>query len=390
MVFGGEGFWQVVSFVMFFAFIFIYPKMMLSQIVGKLEKDLLELQKMTEKSVKTTVKAMGRPSTEIMPKLRRFMEFFVVSPIDMDPNGIMEKLAKVIRESRGSFRSFVVNNSGITDPAKIKNLEGAVMHTSVNYEIAKIVRHFLGMVKKYKNLQIAMIVSMQMPMIKEMAKSLSKSVEAFVNQDPIGDSIGPLVAAEMIGNGRVVKIKDTDIVYSEKVINGRRCVIAKTDGPGSDVGYPGEAMETIISKFKPSRIITVDAKSKYEGEKTGSLAEGIGVAMGGPGVDRFLIEKATLKINVPVDAIGIKMSQEEAITWMPQEVAKAVPGAISYVKEKIELAPQNGRVIILGVGNTVGIPNGGSLKEVYTKIGKNAKKSKEPKKTFFSKKESDL
>ena len=57
-------------------------------------------------------------------------------------------------------------------------------------QIAKIVRHNVELAKKFKNLQIAMILQMQLPIIEKIAESELKGAQAFVSGWPIGDSIG--------------------------------------------------------------------------------------------------------------------------------------------------------------------------------------------------------
>ena len=47
----------------------------------------------------------------------------------------------------------------------------------------------------------------------------------------------------------------------------------------------------------------IDAALKLEGEKTGDIAEGIGVAIGGIGVEKFRIEAQTVKAGVPMYAV---------------------------------------------------------------------------------------
>jgi hypothetical protein len=53
--------------------------------------------------------------------------------------------------------------------------------------------------------------------------------------------------------------------------------------------------------------------------------------MGGPGTERFYIEDAIVKKNIPVDSIIVKMSNEEAITPMRKSIKDALPA----VKESI-------------------------------------------------------
>jgi hypothetical protein len=84
--------------------------------------------------------------------------------------------------------------------------------------------------------------------------------------------------------------------------------------------------------------------------------------MGGSGVDRYEIEDIVVRRNIPLDAIAIKVSEEEALMPMKKEVLDAVPDAIENVKEILKRSKNRERVLIMGVGNTCGIGN--SVEEI--------------------------
>jgi hypothetical protein len=121
------------------------------------------------------------------------------------------------------------------------------------------------------------------------------------------------------------------------------------------LGKLGKAAEKIIKEEKITKIITVDAAAKLEGEKTGSVAQGVGVAIGGAGVDRSYIENMATKSEMPLDTYVVKMSQEEAIMPIKKDILNSIPRVISLVEENISEA--KGDVLLIGVGNTVGVGN---------------------------------
>jgi len=107
---------------------------------------------------------------------------------------------------------------------------------------------------------------------------------------------------------------------------------------------------------KVARIITVDAALRLEGEKTGSIAEGTGVAMGDPGPEKIEIERIAVKYGIPIDALISKMSIEEAITEMRKEIYDAVEPMVEMVKQLIRERTREGdHIVIVGVGNTIGV-----------------------------------
>lgn len=147
-----------------------------------------------------------------------------------------------------------------------------------------------------------------------------------------------------------------ETVWSEKEFEGRKLLLMKAEGPSGTVGRPGEATEKIISTIKPDIIIMVDAALKLEGETTGSISQGFGAAIGGIGTEKFQIEEAATKHNIPIYAVVIKQSIKEAITLMKKEIADASEEATSQIYDMIKENTKTGQaVLIIGVGNTIGV-----------------------------------
>ena len=148
------------------------------------------------------------------------------------------------------------------------------------------------------------------------------------------------------------------MVAGETVIEGRRVIALKAEGPGGNVGKPGDAIRQILEENngKASMIIMVDAALKLEGEKTGEVTEGIGAAIGGIGTERYKIEEEATKFGIPVYAIVIKQSILEAVTTMKKEIADAAEPVMESIKRLILEHTKEGELIIVaGIGNTAGI-----------------------------------
>jgi len=100
----------------------------------------------------------------------------------------------------------------------------------------------------------------------------------------------------------------------------------------------------------------IDAALKLEGEKTGSVAEGIGAAIGGIGVEKYQIEDVATKFDIPVYAVIVKQSVQDAITIMRKEIADSFEKVTSTVYSVIEDRTSEGQsILIIGVGNTLGV-----------------------------------
>ena len=87
------------------------------------------------------------------------------------------------------------------------------------------------------------------------------------------------------------------------------------------------------------------------------LHKDFGAAIGGIGTERFQIEAIATTKNIPVFSIVVKQSVKEAITLMTKEIAYTFDSVTSQVYEMIEEnVKENQSVLIIGVGNTVGVP----------------------------------
>lgn len=357
---------------------FFYPKLMVSSIIWKLDQTVRMLEGLTASGKKIVIKKVSKnPSRKLKEAISNFLEFFIIEPISLDPYGIVRKIEHVITLSEKKFKYFARRVAPHLNTESQANftmgLSGAI---SLN-QISKIVRHYVELIKKTKNLQLAMLLQMQLPLIQRIAKALLNATEALTNGWPIGDSTGSLAGAHLIGKSKTIEIEE-DTLLARKKIKGKNVFIIKAKGPGGRLGKLGRAVEKLVKKKKIAKIITIDAAGKLEGEKTGSIAEGIGVAIGGVGVDRTYIENIATEKEIPLDSIVIKMSPEEAFMPMRKEVLNSIPKVLDIVEENISGTKQKGDIIIVGVGNTCGVGNDEkAVKEAEEQIKKIIKLVKE-------------
>ena len=166
-----------------------------------------------------------------------------------------------------------------------------------------------------------------------------------------------MVAAKLI-QGYETREVARDVVAATVPIEGRTAYVLKAKGPGGNVGKPGSGISQIVKvkKGKIATIIMIDAALKLEGEKPGEIAEGVGAAIGGPGVEQFKIEEAIIKNKIPVNAIIVKQDLGDAVSPMRKEIFDATDSVIKKIKRLIlERTKKGDNVIIAGIGNTIGI-----------------------------------
>jgi hypothetical protein len=139
---------------------------------------------------------------------------------------------------------------------------------------------------------------------------------------------------------------------------GRTAFVIKAEGPGGNVGKPGDAVKEVIeeNKGKIAMVVMIDAALKLEGENLGEVAEGVGAAIGGPGVDQFKIEEELLKYHIPINALVVKEDVGDAVSPLRKEIFDSIDSVIERIKEVVKERTKEGdTIIIAGVGNTIGI-----------------------------------
>ncbi len=334
--------------------------------VGGILRQLLHLR---NAAVKMTMDELKKYSSEkdINSKFERLLNSFMIMPEAVDPAGIVKKIEHIVNTRETRFLDDVRRLiSQDIEESKIRNLSNMVEATMALNIIYKIIQHYYLLAKKTKNFFVMAQLQMIAPLIFNEAKSYLQALNAFKLGTPIGDTIGPLIVHKFM-NHQETKIlehkkdyvKDTDLYKVER--NGRIFYIIKASGPGGNVGKPGEAIKKVINSLKKRNekiagIIMIDAALKLEGEKTGEVAEGVGAAIGGIGVEKFKIEEIATKNKLPLYAIIIKQSLMEAITTMKKEIADSVSDAISRIDRISREELVDGCIILAGIGNTIGVP----------------------------------
>jgi hypothetical protein len=345
-------------------FFMMYAQKLQSRvIIGEISKSLAKLKTMRENArkeaidyVKTAIK-ISSTSSDPAVGVDRFLEYFTILPVDLDPSGLVHKLDHVMRTRDDRVRAEIKKlcyGAGDKEISKIENILEAA--TALNL-IYKVVRHYYLMGKRTTSMFILVQLQMVMPLLLEEAEALQKAISAFKRGQPIGDGIGPMVVGKMmVGKEKKHAAKET--IYSEDEYKGRKLYLLKAEGPAGTVGRPGEAITRLVGDMgiKIDTVIMIDAALKLEGEKTGDVAEGIGAAIGGIGVEKYQVEEVATRFNIPIYAVIVKQSVQDAITIMRKEIADAFEKVTNTVYSVIEDRTSEGQsVMVIGIGNTIGV-----------------------------------
>jgi len=170
----------IVWFIFIFAFMMFGPRLMVAQTIMKLEKEVAILEGYASKSKGYLLNTLKKKTPKNKKAVDNFMEFFAVPPVTTDPYGIMKKVDHIIKRQDYRFEYFVNQIEPGASDVRRKNLKGALSGAITTTQIAKVVRHFLELIKKYKMFQLGMIIQMQLPLIKELSRSAMNATNAFI------------------------------------------------------------------------------------------------------------------------------------------------------------------------------------------------------------------
>ncbi len=351
---------QVVISLFFILFIFFGQKITMRMYLLEIDRGLKRLDilrgQAKDLSLKT-IKDVGKPSVDPGPQLNVLMEQFLITPVDMDPTGIIGKFDHLLDVRDQKFKDDVRKIAPSADDAQVNNLENLVEASWALNTIYRIVRHFYLLGRKTSSFFIIIQLQSLLPLIMQEAEAYLGAAKAFAEGQPIGDGIGPLVASRLMKDHEKRKVQK-DVVVAETTLEERHIIALKAEGPGGNVGKPGDAIKSLIEE-NPGRVtmvVMVDAAVKFEGENSGEISEGYGAAIGGIGTERFKIEETATNNRIPVYAVIVKESIQEAITPMKKEILEAGEKVIERIKRLvIERTKPGDTIIVAGIGNTIGI-----------------------------------
>lgn len=351
---------SLLSYVFFIVLIFYGQRIQMYVMIREVENSLHKLKYIKEEGRKATIdaiKEVGKPTVDPTARVDRFLEYFTIGPQSMDPAGVVNKLDHILDVRDDRMKDEVKLMAPASDDVQINNLENTLEAAMALNFIYKVIRHYYIQGKKTLSLYVIMQIQMILPMVMKEAEAYASALKAFAYGQPIGDGAGPLVAAKLMHGYEIRKLYK-DCVMATVPFAGRTALVIKAEGPGGNVGKPGDAVEAVIeeNEGKIALLVMIDAGLKLEGENVGEVAEGIGAAIGGPGVDQYKIEDKTTKYKIPNYAVIVKEDIGDAVSPMRKEINDAVDPVIERVRNVVlERTKEGDKVIIVGVGNSIGV-----------------------------------
>ena len=350
---------QILWLIFFVLYALYGQKFQVRLMLGEIEAALHKLKSMRDKGryiVKSAVRDLNRKNIDPTERVDRILEHVFIEPVDLDPYGVIKRLEHLMDVRDFRLKEEVKLMAPDADDTQINNLINALEAATALNQIFKVVRHYYSVGRKTLSFYVILQLQMILPEIMKKSEAYASALTAFTNGQPIGDGIGSLVAAMLMHKAEKREIA-SDTLVGEVMIDGRKVYVIKAKGPGGNVGKPGEAVRRLLEEKagKISQIIIVDAALKLEGEKAGEVVEGSGVAIGGADVEKYKVEEVAAKYKVPVTVILVKESIKDALSAMRKEIFESTEEVINRIKRVIHETSEGDQIIVVGVGNTVGI-----------------------------------
>lgn len=304
----------------------------------------------------------------------QMLNFFLIPPAVLDPP-YFNKLHDLIIRREKRYRELIRQFLPTIDDIRMARLTAVMQATTEIENSFKKVQHNYILGRKTKSTWFLLQSAAELTQTLLSAKAYYGALWSFIGDKPIGDSIGPLSVTSLIEETNRGSQKDdhsiiklTEVMIGQKIsFEQRECICIRAKGPAPVVGNPGEALSQYLKNIPEQKktiklIITIDAIMKLEGEDSGTVAQGLGVAIGGGStehIDQYRVESIAVSQTppIPTETIVCRESLEESILPMTDVVYTGIPKIIRIIKQIIRSQTQpNDLVLIMGIGNALGVP----------------------------------
>ena len=368
----GGGLLDLLTFIVILAFFsYVSRELEVRRLASEIELYLTLFKAARDYAISSAVRKFGEVAaksslrvnlSDLEARVKRLVETVTIPPESLDPFGFVRKLKHVLRSEELSLKEEVKREAPAASKGEVEVIADLVGVARGLNLIFKYVNHNYVLAKRFKSYWLLLQLDALLPFIAEEVRAYESAVEALLKQAPIGDSAGPLVlsmlAKELKAEPVPLGVPDTCVYRAS--YEGRELVLVKAEGPGSSVGRLDEAVRRVLAAWGSSLslVVTIDAMLKLEGETSGEVVEGYGVAIGGTGVEKYGIEELLAEYDLTPYAILIKMSAEEALMPMSKELYEACVKAKEEAKKVVLANVKPGETaLIVGVGNTLGVGN---------------------------------
>ena len=120
-----------------------------------------------------------KPKDDPIKKIDRFLDYFTILPVDMDPNGIVDKVRHTIRSREDYTREHVKSLFSEISDFELTKIQTILEIASSLQMIYKIVNHMYLTAKKHNNYPLILPLQMILPFVMEQAEAMKEAIPAF-------------------------------------------------------------------------------------------------------------------------------------------------------------------------------------------------------------------
>jgi len=348
----------------------------LKRALRKLEKSMEYGNNLIKKSI-APFQSESQTAHDVEYFIKEMIEFFVLAP-EKSEHLTLSNLNELNVRREKRYLELIQKFLPRIEEQSLQQIVALLNTTTEINRLYKKVRHNLIVGEKTKSYWFLLQSASEISQTMLTAKAYRIALDSFMDNIPIGDSIGPLVVRKFARDNSLdpntsltsetkTQIENDNYIKQSIHYRDRFCICLRAKGPEPRVGNPGMIIESVINKIssqdkKIAMLITIDAISRLEGEFPGTVAQGLGVAIGSmqkEKTDKIQIEHILNSQNpaIQMEAIVCRESLEEAFLPMIDPIKAAVPKILRILKQIIRSQTEPGdTVVIFGVGNALGIP----------------------------------
>ena len=165
---------QIAFYSIFIVFIFYGQRIQMYIMIREVAGSLLKLKMRRDEARKIAIGAvreLGKPQKDPTAQVDRFLEYFALSPVNLDPSGIIWRLEHLLDVQDERFKHDIKLMAPQANDTQINNLENTLEVALGLNIIYKVIRHFYLLGKKTLSFYIIMQVQMILPLIMKEAKA---------------------------------------------------------------------------------------------------------------------------------------------------------------------------------------------------------------------------
>src|SRR5215472_4195772 len=210
---------QIVNLLYFGSFILIFfygQRLQVQWQLVSVKRSLAKLERSKLNARQKFVDSISKFQTDkktVETKLDRLNNSFTITPVSMDPSGIVGKLEHVLDTYDDHLKWEVKAIAPNATESDINTLSNQ-LEISIGLDgMFRLVRHFYLLAKKTGGIMALAQLQMALPMIMEEADAYGAAVDAFAKAQPIGDTAGPLVASQFAAGIQGNELVKDTMVY---------------------------------------------------------------------------------------------------------------------------------------------------------------------------------